>query len=141
MVVGFDGSEPAQRALDRAVQLLHGREGQLDIVYVAALPGTATISGEAVAELEESFADQGRHLSEEVRARLKGTESRWHFHRRDGAVAHELLAAAEELRRQHGPDADIVIVVGGSAHKYHRLFGSASLNVVRHDGFPVVVVP
>ena len=133
IVVGFDGSEPARRALDRAVQLLHGREGHLAVVYVASFPSTDGMSAGAVAELKETFADRGRHLSDEVRARLEDTESRWTFHRRDGSVAPELVEAAEELRREHGAEADVVIVVGRSAHQYHRL--------VRHDGFPVVVVP
>jgi nucleotide-binding universal stress UspA family protein len=140
-VVGFDGSEPAQRALDGAARLLRGRDGEMEVVYVASLPATASLSGGATVELEKSFDDRERELSNEVRTRLHGTESRWRFQRRDGAVAHELIAAADELRRLRGPDANVVIVVGGSSQRYHRMFGSAALNVVRHDRYPVVVVP
>ena len=32
LVVGYDGSPPAQRALDAAVLLLHGRAGRIDVV-------------------------------------------------------------------------------------------------------------
>src|ERR1700716_3619640 len=35
LVVGFDGSEPARRALDAAAGLLRDREGMLEVVYVA----------------------------------------------------------------------------------------------------------
>ena len=35
---GYDGSPSASRALDAAVALLHGRSGQIDVVYVAHLP-------------------------------------------------------------------------------------------------------
>src|SRR6266480_998487 len=44
VVVGFDGSEPAQRALDAAARLLRGRDGQLEVVHVAPVPGWTTTS-------------------------------------------------------------------------------------------------
>ncbi len=34
LVVGYDGSPPATRALDAAVRLLHGRAGSIEVVYV-----------------------------------------------------------------------------------------------------------
>jgi nucleotide-binding universal stress UspA family protein len=88
-VVGFDGSEPAKRALESAARLLRDRDGHLEVVY----------------------------------------------------VAHELIAVGDELRRQNGPQATIVLIVGGSSHKHHRLLGSVSSNLERVDRFPVVVVP
>ena len=44
LVVGFDGSEPAKRALDAAAALLRGREGRLEVVYVAQDPAASTSS-------------------------------------------------------------------------------------------------
>ena len=41
LVVGYDGSPPAIRALDAAVRLLHGRTGSIEVVYVAHLPSWA----------------------------------------------------------------------------------------------------
>jgi nucleotide-binding universal stress UspA family protein len=140
-VVGFDGSAPAVRALDGAARLLHDRAGQLEVVFVASVPGVAALSAEATAALETSLDERGRALSEEVRAQLDGIEARWRFQRRDGTVAHELIAAADELRREHGPDAKIVIVIGGSSQRHHRLFGSSAIGVVRHDRYPVLVEP
>jgi hypothetical protein len=140
-VVGFDGSEPARRALQSAAGLVHGRLGRLEVVYVAHRPATAALSGEATAEIETTFDELGRELSEEVRARLDGTESRWHFQRRDGDVADELMAVADDLRRRDGRDAGIVIVLGGPSHSYHRVVSSPVLKVLRHDRFPVIIVP
>ena len=37
LVVGYDGSPPAVRALDAAVRLLSGREGEIVVHYVAHL--------------------------------------------------------------------------------------------------------
>lgn len=141
VIVGFDGTEPAERALDSATQLLRNRDGAMEVVYVAHTPTGATLSAEAMVEIRTGFDDLERRLSNEVRARLGSTEPRWHFQRRDGMVAHELTAVADELRRLHGREARIVMIVGGSAHKFHRVFGSVSMSLERDDRFPVVVVP
>ena len=37
IVVGYDGSPPATRALDAAVRLLQGRPGRIEVVWVAHL--------------------------------------------------------------------------------------------------------
>jgi nucleotide-binding universal stress UspA family protein len=140
-VVGFDGSEPAKRALDSAARLVHDRDGHLEVVYVAHAPASAALTPMAMAEIASAFDDLERRLGHEVSNRLASTEPRWHFRRRDGAVAHELIAVGDELRRQNGPQTTIVLIVGGSSHKSHRLLGSVSSKLERVDRFPVVVVP
>src|SRR5438105_10798969 len=50
VVVGFDGSQSASRALDAATQLISGRPGSIVVVYVAHLSGGAELSPEAVVE-------------------------------------------------------------------------------------------
>jgi nucleotide-binding universal stress UspA family protein len=141
LVVGFDGSGPAKRALDSAARLLHDHDGGLEVVFVAHLPATAAMSPDAMVEVTNGFDDTERLLYDETRSRLESTEPRWHFQRREGAVGHELIAVADELLRRHGPRTRIALIVGGSAHKYHRVIGSVSSNLERVDRFPVVVVP
>jgi Universal stress protein family len=41
LVVGYDGSPPAARAVDAAVNLLQGRTGRIEVVYVAHMPTMA----------------------------------------------------------------------------------------------------
>jgi nucleotide-binding universal stress UspA family protein len=139
LVVGFDGSEPAKRALDAAAELLRGREGRLEVVYVAQDPAAST-SSERV-DPSAPAADLQSRLAHEVRAQLDTTDPSWHFQRRDGAVAHELLDAAEELRRQRGPDATIALVVGGASGRHLHVAGSVPSNLAEVDRFPLVVVP
>jgi nucleotide-binding universal stress UspA family protein len=141
LVVGFDGTEPAQRALDAAARLLHNRNGQLEVVYVAHLPTVAGISADDMADLRVGLDDLAAHLATDVRIRLGRSEPRWHFQRRDGQVAHELTTVAEELRREHSPKARVAVIVGGSAHKSHRTPGSVSMNLEQDGRFPVMVVP
>ena len=51
------------------------------------------------------------------------------------------MAVANVLHRRYGDEADVAIVVGGSAHRYHHLAGSVGCTIVRSDRFPVTVVP
>jgi nucleotide-binding universal stress UspA family protein len=139
MVVGYDGSPPARHALDQAADLLGNREGALEVVFVARPPVGATLSAEAFAQVREGLDDQARALAEEVRDRLRGQDP--HFQRRDGAVAAELKAVAADIQRRNGERVEIVIVVGGSAHRCHRIAGSVGSSVVRADTFPALVVP
>jgi nucleotide-binding universal stress UspA family protein len=147
-VVGFDGSSPALRALDAAARLLNDRPGGMEIVYVAhlsALLAGGDVGGRASAEVVQGFDDAARELSDEVRAHLqashlRGAAQRWHFQRRDGAIAGQLIAAADDLRRRHGPGASVVIVVGRSEHGYHHVLGSVPQALERHAHYPLIVI-
>jgi nucleotide-binding universal stress UspA family protein len=147
-VVGFDGSASSLRALDAAAWLLNDRPGGMEIVYVAHLPAMAAVGliGEASAEVFQGFDDAARDLSAKVRAHLqvshlRGAAQRWHFQRRTGAIADNLIAVADELRRQHGPDAAVVLVVGRCEHGYHHVLGSVPSALERHVHYPVIVIP
>jgi nucleotide-binding universal stress UspA family protein len=147
-VVGFDGSASALRALDAAARLLNDRPGGMEIVYVAhlsALLAGGDVGGRASAEVLQGFDDATRELSDEVRAHMQATHlraaaRRWHFQRRDGAIASQLIAAADDLRRRHGPGAAVVIVVGRSEHGYHHVLGSVPQALERHAHYPVIVI-
>jgi nucleotide-binding universal stress UspA family protein len=147
-VVGFDGSASSVRALDAAALLLNDRPGGMEIVYVAHLPAMAAagLIGEASADVLQSLDDAARDLSERVRAHLqtshlRAAAQRWHFQRRNGVIADNLIAAADELRRKHGPDASVFIVVGRSEHGYHHVLGSVPSALERHVHYPVMVIP
>jgi nucleotide-binding universal stress UspA family protein len=147
-VVGVDGSASSLRALDADARLLNDRPGGMEIVYVAHLPAMAAagLTGAASAEVLQSLDDTARDLSEKIRAQLqvshlRGAAQRWHFQRRDGAIADNLIAVADQLRRQHGPDASVVLVVGRSEHGYHHVLGSVPNALERHVHYPVLVIP
>lgn len=148
-VVGFDGSASALRALDAAARLLNDRPGGMEIVYVAHLPALLAggdAGGRASAEVLHGFDDATRDLSDEVRAcmqatHLRGAAQHWHFQRRDGAIADQLITVADDLRRRRGPDASVVIVVGRSEHGYHQVLGSVPQALERHAHHPVIVIP
>jgi nucleotide-binding universal stress UspA family protein len=140
LVVGYDGSPPATRALDAAANLLRGRTGSIDVVYVGHLPSMAALSAGAIAELEIGFNDVERELRDMVGTQLRGREDRWDLERRQGQIVEELLAAAKDVGAAH-PDATVVLMVGSSSQVTHRVVGSVAVGLARHAPVPLIVVP
>ena len=138
LVVGYDGSAPANRALDAAVRLLQGRTGRIDVVYVGHLPSMAALSPDAVAEIEMGFDDIGQELRTAAGEQLRGVS--WDFERRQGLIADQLVAAAKELSAADS-GYTVVIVVGSSSLATHRVVGSVAVNLARHSPVPLIVVP
>jgi len=140
LIVGYDGSPPATRALDAAVRLLSGRSGTIEVVYVAHLPSIDALSPGAVAEMEADFDDIAQELHTAASEQLRDREERWQFQRREGLVPDELLAVATGIRDAH-PGDTVVIVVGSSSHAMHRVVGSVAVSLARRSAVPLVVVP
>lgn len=140
LLVGYDGSPPATRALDAAVNLLRGRAGAIEVTYVAHMPSMAALSAGAVGELETDFENVEQELRAMVGEQLGGREERWVLERRQGPIVEELLAAAKDTGAAH-PDATVVIVVGSSSLVTHRVVGSVAVGLARHSPVPLVIVP
>ena len=140
LIVGYDGSPPATRALDAAVRLMSGRSGTIEVVYVAHLPSIDALSPGAVAEMEADFDDIAQELHTAASEQLRDREERWQFQRREGLVPDELLAVATGILDAH-PGDTVVIVVGSSSHAMHRVVGSVAVSLARRSAVPLVVVP
>jgi nucleotide-binding universal stress UspA family protein len=140
LVVGYDGSPPADRALDAAVRLLQGRTGRVEVVYVAHLSSMVSLSPGAIAEMELDFDDIAKDLRASAAKQLDEQAPGWEFQRRQGLIAEELIAAATDVR-DADPSNTVVIVVGSSSHAAHRLVGSAAVSLARHSPVPLVIVP
>jgi nucleotide-binding universal stress UspA family protein len=141
VVVGFDGSQSAYRALDASAVLISGRLGSVEVVFVAHIAAGAEMSADALAESLKAFDGAELAFAAAVRERLGDLEYRWRFQRRDGPIAHELIAVADELSGDYGDDAQVVIVVGSALHTLHHVVGSVPVALVRHAKYPIVVVP
>lgn len=140
LVVGYDGSAPAVRALDAAVSLLHDRDGSIDVVYVAHLTSLEMMSPGATAEMEMSFDQMAQDLQAQADKQLTGREERWQFERRQGMIPEQLVAAAAQILDAH-PGDTVAIVVGSSSQAAHRMIGSVAVSLARHTPVPLVIVP
>jgi nucleotide-binding universal stress UspA family protein len=141
LVVGYDGSPPASRALDAAVRLLQGRTGSIEVVYIAHLSSLIMLSADAIAEMELDFSEIEQELRAQAAKELSGKTEAWKFRRRQGMIAEELIAAATDLQEAGPAGTVVVIVVGSSSHASHRVVGSVAVSLARHSPVPLVIVP
>ena len=140
LVVGYDGSLPASRALDAAVRLLQGRTGHIEVVYVAHLSSLVMLSAGAITEMEEDFDEVEQELRAQAAGQLRASGAAWEFERRQGIIADELIAAATAIRDGH-PGKTVAIMVGSSSHATHRVVGSVAIGLARHSPVPLIIVP
>jgi nucleotide-binding universal stress UspA family protein len=140
LVVGYDGSPPASRALDAAVRLLQGRAGRIEVVYVAHLSSLVMLSAGAIGQMEEDFDEVEQELRAEAAGQLRASGAAWEFERRQGIIADELIAAATAIRDAR-PGETVAVMVGSSSHATHRVVGSVAIGLARHSPVPLMIVP
>jgi nucleotide-binding universal stress UspA family protein len=140
LLVGYDGSPPANRALDAAVRLLQGRVGHIHVVYVAHLSSLVMLSAGAIAEMENDFDEIEQDLRAQATEQLRDHDAAWEFERRQGVIVEQLTEAATAVQEAH-PDDTVAIIVGSSSHATHRVVGSVAVGLARHAPVPLMIVP
>jgi nucleotide-binding universal stress UspA family protein len=139
ILLATDGSEEAELAATRAVDIAEKTDSELHVVHVGVLPSflvsyPGTLGYER--RLYDQIEEDSRQLLRELSWRLKaagGTVAGTHL--RMGQVALEIVALAEEL--------GVGLIVMGSrglGGVRRALMGSVSDSVVRHAHCPVLVV-
>jgi nucleotide-binding universal stress UspA family protein len=139
ILLATDGSEEAELAATRAVDLAESTDSELHVVHIGVLPsflvsypGTLGYYGKLYDQIEEDSRQLLREQSWRVKA-AGGTVAGAHL--RMGQVALEIVALAEEL--------GVGLIVMGSrglGGVRRALMGSVSDSVVRHAHCPVLVV-
>lgn len=151
VVIGYDGSEAADRAVRAAREVLSGRRAVLVTVWESSLPmlidsnggqmGSASMMADpATADVLDQAAQGNAHrviAQGAALARSLGFEEVEEVVVEDASNVAITLA---ELADQRRADA---IVVGSHGHGglYSRLMGTTSSALIRHTRRPVLVVP
>ena len=139
ILLATDGSEEAELAALRAVDLARSTDSELHVVHVGVIPnllvsypGTLGYDGKLYEQIEEVSGKLLRKQSWRVKA-AGGTVAGTHL--RMGQVALEIVALAEELGVG-------LIVMGCRGHRGIRraIEGSISDAIIRRAPCPVLVV-
>lgn len=132
VIVGYDGSEHSQRALERAASLVRD-SGTLVVVAAARLAGlTRDLGASAVDPVELEAA---REALEKARTQLAGKVPNARFVEAHGEPAEALVRQAEE------EGADLIVVgTRGLNFAQRALLGSVSTKVVHDAPCDVLVV-
>jgi nucleotide-binding universal stress UspA family protein len=129
VIVGYDGSEPARRALEHAADLV-GDAGTVTVIHVIA---SQSLSSRLVTVSEREQAAQDRLLREAERTLVRrGVEP--NIVGAVGDPATEILAAAESL------GAGVIVIGRRRRSRRHLVRTSLSSTLVRRAGTDVLVV-
>ena len=136
ILVAIDDSEPAERALDAALDLARGLHARVLLVHVVNptipfLPGADELSPlDTVTELRA----RGEDLLLRTRMRSAGVE-KVESALLEGRAADEIVSAADEW------EADLIVIgTHGRGRIGELLLGSTTRDVIRHARCPVMTV-
>jgi len=138
VVVGFDNSDPARRALTQAARLVAARPGTLHIVYADHVVIDSDLSGFAHAEMEAARDQEAAAVAEAAASVVTHAGIPYTFERRQESPAEAILSAASAYAAE--PDGP-VIVVGRSRHAARHLLGSVPVHLLHNSPYPVLTIP
>lgn len=124
VILGYDGSAPAQRALEHVAHVLRRQRGWLQVVTVTT----------------DRDGPDSADLAQRVQRSLVGTSADWRLESRQGNPGDELLASASEMASQerHHP----ILIAVGSPRAHHPDLNESILAVLlRASPYPILVVP
>jgi nucleotide-binding universal stress UspA family protein len=139
LVIGFDDSEPARRALGWGADLLRARPGTLHVVYADHPLIDSDLSGFAHAEMEDT-RDQKAAGVADAAAQIAGAAGvPYTFERRQESPADAILSAAS-VQDAAEPGRTPVIVTGRSHHAAHEIIGSVPVRLLHQSPYPVLTI-
>jgi len=136
ILVAYDGSQTAEKALDSALKLAKlNHYSKVDVIHVFNLPtyfvDTAVFIPPAAVEDKAQYTEQITEKIKTVAADLTNI----HIEVRSGAITKEILNYAEET------GADLLVVGSRGLNAIGEfVLGSVSHNIVQHAKIPVLVI-
>jgi nucleotide-binding universal stress UspA family protein len=139
LVVGFDNSEPARRALIWGACLLRARPGTLHVVYADHGLIDSDLSGVAHSEMEDARDEKAAGVAEAAAEIAAAAGVPYTFERRPGSPADAILSAASSQDAAESTSTP-VIVTGRSHHAAHHIIGSVPVQLLHQSPYPVLTI-
>jgi nucleotide-binding universal stress UspA family protein len=139
LVVGFDDSEPARRALTWGTDLLRSRPGELHVIYADHVVIDSTLSGFGRREMDEDRDEKAASVAEAARTIAAAAGTPYTFERRQEPAADAILHAAASYAAEE-PGGKPLIVAGRSHHAALHVLGSVPVRLLNESPYPVVTI-
>jgi nucleotide-binding universal stress UspA family protein len=139
LVVGFDNSEPARRALSWGADLLRVRPGTLHVVYADHALIDSDLSGFARTEMDDARDEKAAGVAEAAAQIAAAAGVPYTFERRQESPANAILSAAS-IQDAAEPASTPVLVTGRSHHVPHRIIGSVPVELLHQSPYPVLTI-
>jgi len=139
LVVGFDDSESARRALAWGANMLRGGRGTLHVIYADRVLIASDLPGFARAGMDRA-RDEKAASAAATAAHIAATAGVPHtFERRRESPGKAILIAAG-IQDAAEPGCPPVIVTGRSRRAGRRAIGSVPGRLLRRSPYPVVTI-
>jgi nucleotide-binding universal stress UspA family protein len=138
LIVGFDNSETARRALIWGADLLRARPGTLHVVYADHPLIDSDLSGFGRGEMDEARDDKAAAVARAAGEIAAAAGVPYTFERRQESPADAILSAANVQDAE--PASEPIIVTGRSHHAQHRILGSVPVELLHQSPFPVLTI-
>jgi nucleotide-binding universal stress UspA family protein len=139
LIIGFDNSEPARRALIWGADLLRARPGTLHVVYADHPLVDSDLSGFGRADMDEARDDRAADVARAAGEIAAAAGVPYTFERRQESPADAIMAAAN-VQDAAEPASEPIIVTGRSHHAQHRILGSVPVELLHQSPFPVLTI-
>jgi nucleotide-binding universal stress UspA family protein len=139
LIVGFDDSETARRALTWGADLLRTRPGALHVVYADHVLIDSDLSGFAHAEMEQARDEKAASVAKAAAEIAAAAGVPHTFERREESPAEAILQAASAHAAAE-PASAPVIVTGRSHHAVHQVIGSVPVQLLHESPYPVLTI-
>jgi nucleotide-binding universal stress UspA family protein len=139
LVVGFDDTEPARRALSWGADLLRARPGTLRVIYADHPRIDSDLSGFAHAEMEDTRDRKAAEVAAAAAEIAAAAGVPYTFERRQESPADAILSAAS-VQDAAEPGRTPVIVTGRSHHAAHEIIGSVPVRLLHQSPYPVLTI-
>ena len=137
LVVGFDDSETARRALTWGADLLRTRPGALHVVYADHVLIDSDLSGFAHAEMEQARDEKAASVAKAAAEIAAAAGVPYTFERSEEPPADAILHAADAHAATE-PASTPVVVTGRSRHAVHHVIGSVPVQLLHESPYPVL---
>src|ERR1700722_1781552 len=139
LIIGFDNSEPARRALVWGADLLRARPGSLHVVYADHPLLDSDLSGLGRADMDEARDDTAADVARAAGEIAAAAGVPYTFERRQESPADAIMSAAN-VQDAAEPASEPIIVTGRSHHAQHRILGSVPVELLHQSPFPVLTI-
>ena len=139
LVIGFDDSEPARRALTWGADLLRSRPGTLHIIYADHPLFDSDLSGFGRAEMDSGRDEKAAKVAEAAKEIAAASGTPYTFERRQESPSDAMLDAAGVYAAAE-PASTLMLVTGRSHHVPHRVIGSVPVRLLHESPYPVLTI-
>jgi len=139
LIVGFDDSEPARRALIWGADLLKARPGTMHVVYADHVLVDSDLSGFGRTEMDAERDEKAASVAKAAAEIAAAAGVPYTFERRQEPPVDAVLHAADAHEAAE-PGGIPLIVTGRSHHAPHRVIGSVPVRLMHQSPYPVLTI-